>query len=275
MRRAPRAALVGLLLAAAPLDARRTRFCCKKELTFNALGDPNCGRQDLVFLGTREAPREADGAAWLEFLFAVATNAAFLVPLRMLARRRRVPDVASCAGLVLTSTLYHYCDTFRVSVFGMNAGNWHRLDNVFAVVSSVALVPLLMGREGAGPTREELEGLRWTALFVGLFFQELNPWNVACTVGPILGAFAYCLWWCRTRAPPGHSARFRSRAFGTAFAAHVVSLCLFALGLDEERDAFRACHGLWHVTNAASAALYIGALDPLDSPGPVLGTKAR
>ena len=30
-------------------------------------------------------------------------------------------------------------------------------------------------------------------------------WNVACTVGPILGAFAYCLWWCRTRAPPGHS----------------------------------------------------------------------
>ena len=65
-------------------------------MTYNALGDPECGRQDLVLMGKREKPREADGAAWLEFLFAVVTNAAFLVPLRMLWRRRRVADVGSC-----------------------------------------------------------------------------------------------------------------------------------------------------------------------------------
>jgi len=219
-------------------------------------------------MGKREKPREADGAAWLEFLFAVVTNAAFLVPLRMLWRRRRVADVAACVGLVITSTFYHYCETFRVSIFGMNAGNWHRLDNVFAIAGSVTFVALLMGRASkAGPSQQELDGLRWGALFVGLFFQELNPWNVACTIAPVAGALAYAAWWLSTRAPAGRGARFRSREFRYAAVAQVVAHVFFALGLDERRDVFRAWHGLWHLANAASATMYLVALDPLPPNG--------
>ena len=32
----------------------------------------------------------------------------------------------------------------------------------------------------------------------GLFFQELNPWNVLCTITPVILAFLYYLWWWNT-----------------------------------------------------------------------------
>ena len=259
------------LLCVAPLGGARVRFCCKTELGANALGDPACGRQDLVFVGQRFGPRPWSPAQVAELAVSAGTNVLFLVPLRLLAARGRVADACSCAGLVVASTAYHWCDVRGTTLLGMTGGNWHRLDNIFAFVSFAALVPLLMGDAGApgGPTRDEVDFVRWATLFVGLFFQELNPWNVACTVAPIFGAYAYGAWWLARRAPPGHGGRFRTRTFASAAAANAVALCFFALGLDEKRDVFRAWHGLWHLANAAAAALFLVALDPLPArPAP-------
>ena len=98
------------LLCVAPLGGARVRFCCKTELGANALGDPACGRQDLVFVGQRFGPRPWSPAQVAELAVSAGTNVLFLVPLRLLAARGRVADACSCAGLVVASTAYHWCD---------------------------------------------------------------------------------------------------------------------------------------------------------------------
>ena len=193
-----RTTAVALLAAAAAASAKNVRFCCKTEFPETALGDPFCGRQDLVFVGHRQEPRPWSRDTVLEFLNGVATNLLFLLPLRMLHARRRTADTAACLGLIITSSAYHYCDVFRIKLLGMNAGNWHRLDNIFAIVTPVAVVPLLMGRARTPQHQRDIDFVRWSSLFVGLFFQELNPWNVLCTITPVVLAFLYYLWWWNT-----------------------------------------------------------------------------
>ncbi|KAJ1455980.1 hypothetical protein M885DRAFT_518884 [Pelagophyceae sp. CCMP2097] len=239
------------------------QFCCKKAMNATLMG-LDCGRQDLVFIGNREP-----AAAWtrdlaLEICFVFATNAAFALPLSMLWRRRRASDTATGVATMLTSALYHYCDTTRRTVFGMTAGNWHRLDNVFAIVSMNALVPLLLGPASDDKKRQLEDAFRWSSLVIALFFQELNPWHLGCMLAPVLGGFAFYALWACYAAPRGHAQKFLTRGFAAGCAALAVSLFFFALGLDEARDVFRMWHGLWHVFNAAAAALFIAALLPFD-----------
>ena len=266
-RRHARAAVIATTVAWC-VDARRVRFCCKTEMGATALGDPQCGRQDLVFVGNRFPAAALDAKVVFELVLGVSSNLCFYFPLRLLAARGRVADCCSCVGLLVTSVCYHVCDTLRVTFLGMNAGNWHRLDNVFAIISFVALVPLLMGRAGSpgGPTRDEVDALRWSALFVGLFFQELNPWNVGCTAAPVALAFAYYVFVWRRRAAPlrKNDDRFARRDFKLALAATAIGLACFVLGLDEDWDTCRVFHSLWHVANATAASLYVAALDPID-----------
>lgn len=249
--------------------AKNLRYCCKFEFPETALGDPVCGRQDLVFTGHRQATRLWTPETMLEFLNGVVTNAAFLVPLRMLHMRRRTADTTACLGLLVTSSAYHYCDVFRVKFLGMNAGNWHRLDNIFAIATPVAIVPLLMGRARTPRHQRDVDFVRWASLFIGLFFQELNPWNVLCTITPVALAFLYYLWWWYYCAPKGHAKKFRTRAFRLASLVSVFSIFCFVKGLDEASDPARFFHGCWHVANACSASLLLVALDPLEQARPV------
>ena len=101
-------------------------------------------------------------------------------------------------------------------------------------------------------------------MFIGLFFQELNPWNVLCTITPVVLAFLYYLWWYYNRAPKGHSQRFRTRPFRLALVASSCAVVCFVKGLDEHNDPARFFHGLWHVANACSASLLLVALDPVE-----------
>ena len=115
------------------------------------------------------------------------------------AVRRGLTFEAVIAGATMvTSALYHLCESIERPVLGMNAGNWHRLDNIFAIVTPVAVVPLLMGRARTPQHQRDIDFVRWSSLFIGLFFQELNPWNVLCTITPVILAFLYYLWWWNT-----------------------------------------------------------------------------
>ena len=253
------------LLATAAASAKNVRFCCKTEFPETQLGDPFCGRQDLVFVGHRQEAREWSRDTVLEFLNGVATNLLFLLPLRMLHARRRTADTCACLGLIITSSAYHYCDVFRIKLLGMNAGNWHRLDNIFAIVTPVAVVPLLMGRARTPQHQRDIDFVRSSSLFIGLFFQELNPWNVLCTITPVVLAFLYYVWWWHNRAPKGHAARFRTRPFRLALVASCCAVVCFVKGLDEHNDPARFFHGCWHIANAASASLLLAALDPVEA----------
>ena len=62
-----------VLLAAAATSAKNVRFCCKTEFPETALGDPLCGRQDLVFVGHRQDSREWSRETAMEFLKARTT----------------------------------------------------------------------------------------------------------------------------------------------------------------------------------------------------------
>ena len=153
---------VALLAAAA--SAKNVRFCCKTEFPETQLGDPFCGRQDLVFVGHRQEPRPWNRETLFEFLNGVLTNALFLVPLRMLHARRRTADTAACAGLIITSSAYHYCDVFRIKLLGMNAGNWH------GTISA--------SRGAAVPSRHRRDSSPGEEVVGGLFF-DFEPFRTA------------------------------------------------------------------------------------------------
>lgn len=203
-------------------------------------GDPVCGRHDLVFVGS--SPRQRGPA--LEFVVVVLSNAFLLVPLWMLARRHRTVDVVFGAALIVSSTLYHACDTLQVDIL-MTAGNWHRLDNLFVLLSYTTLGALVLG---------PCDVFRATTTVVAIFFQELHPWHIACMALPLGYAFGF-VWLCKTR-------RVVDRGFVTALFVQCLSLCCFVRGLREDDDPYRVFHGCWHILNAAAAALFINALEP-------------
>lgn len=178
-----RRSIVSLAIGMARATSRRGVFCCKTEMNYTRFGDPDCGRHDLVYVGERRPtgrPRWTQALS-VEFAISVLSNAAFVAPIWMLARRGRVCDVITATALAASSTAYHACEIAQIEFMRMNAGNWHRLDNVFSILSFASLVPLLMGRANSvAPTQEQLDLCRWTVLVVGLVFQELNPWHIAC-----------------------------------------------------------------------------------------------
>jgi len=237
----------------------RSRYCCKRLWTATAFGNPaGCGRQDVVFVGpppTSTSDATTTDVA-LEFAFAVLTNAALLVPVRMLWRRRKRADVACGAAVTATSTLYHACDALDARLLGLTAGNWHRLDNVFLIFSAVGLALL-----AAGPTVPE--DVRWVFVVMAVVLQEANPWHVGFAVAPVAAADVFALAWALRHAPPSHRARLRSPAFAKAVVLHLVALAFFFRGCSSAEDPFRFFHSLWHLTNAAAAALFIHALLPL------------
>ena len=57
--------------------------------------------------------------------------------------------------------------------FGMTPGNWHRLDNVFAITTFSILFSFLC--QIRDPTLHS--SLRWIGLLVGLVCQEKGPWQ--------------------------------------------------------------------------------------------------
>ena len=85
-RRHARAAVIATTVAWC-VDARRVRFCCKTEMGATALGDPQCGRQDLVFVGNRFPAAALDAKVVFELVLGVSSNLCFYFPLRLLAAR--------------------------------------------------------------------------------------------------------------------------------------------------------------------------------------------
>lgn len=58
----------------------------------------------------------------------------------------------------------------------MTPGNWHRLDNVCAILTFQVLA-IDYARFQHNNTKE---GVRWALLMLCLWCQEKGPWNVMC-----------------------------------------------------------------------------------------------
>jgi hypothetical protein len=77
---------------------------------------------------------------YLQTLAVVGSNVAMLVPALQLFRRyglrhERSWTIALAWLTAVSSALYHHADTWAAPVFGLSAGQWHRIDNLGAIAS--------------------------------------------------------------------------------------------------------------------------------------------
>ncbi len=103
------------------------------------------------------------------------------------------PQVVGLATLI-TSLLYHVCEVFEArycwgtrprKVLAMTCGQWHRLDNVFAILSLQLLCVHLL-RVRMSHSHPVQKALPWLAVAVTTWAQERGPWVLSHTVIPIV-----------------------------------------------------------------------------------------
>lgn len=78
---------------------------------------------------------------WLTVAITVLTNLCALPCMVIAWRNRRMHECVVAAALTLVSILYHSSEALHMRIWGMNPGQWHRLDNIFiiTVLTSLAL----------------------------------------------------------------------------------------------------------------------------------------
>lgn len=124
-------------------------------------------------------------------------------------------------------------------LLGMNAGSWHRLDNVYAILNVQSMF-LFFADFKATTTND---AVRWFCLAICLFFQELSPWNLLCTVIPILvSIFIMLSKFVFTQQLPTMD-RW-NLVCGTLCC--LLGVIFFQRGLNEDNDFLRLNHSVWH-----------------------------
>eukprot|EP00698_Gefionella_okellyi_P006237 TRINITY_DN15631_c0_g1_i1.p1 TRINITY_DN15631_c0_g1~~TRINITY_DN15631_c0_g1_i1.p1 ORF type:complete len:239 (-),score=16.80 TRINITY_DN15631_c0_g1_i1:235-951(-) len=145
-----------------------------------------------------------------------------------------------CFMTSLCSAIYHAADSLNANLFCMTPGNWHRLDNVFSILSFQSLAMWLM--DIRSPKQEEF--LRWFFLVITLWCQEKGPWRLEFTLIPDMIALAILLGsYIIYRRKPEYDWKWFVRGVVILSVAFV----FFARGLDEDSDYLRLNHGLWHL----------------------------
>ncbi|CAK9061063.1 Mitogen-activated protein kinase kinase kinase A [Durusdinium trenchii] len=83
---------------------------------------------------------------------------------------------------MVTSSLYHVCESLQVKFLGFNHGRWHHMDNVFAVTALL----LNIANFAQGPRPSAFRELRNSlATSVVVCFQVASPWNLMHTILPL------------------------------------------------------------------------------------------
>lgn len=156
---------------------------------------------------------------------------------------------------------YHIGDSLKkkygyVRILGMNDGNWHRLDNVFAILGFQALFFRLFIRDSRDldhNQRDIVELIRWCFLAFTLWCQECSPWDVKMTIIPIVAALIFVVIWYI--AYPEKRVRFYRKRLIAGIISMIIAIVFFVRGLDDERDWLRLNHGLWHAFGGLGVGL--------------------
>jgi hypothetical protein len=185
--------------------------------------------------------------AFLQSLTVVITNG-FVFPL-IFECIRTENYTESVVGFMtfLTSTLYHLCEALNIRIWGMNAGNWHRLDNVFMILSTQGLLfwiffatdikqtalwdrPLTRYQDHSKHFAHEqrvLNLFRWVSLAFTLTCQEKGPWNVFYTILPIVAAGVVAIFRYVFLVPIQYRPRYNWRIIGMAIVLLGVGIFFF------------------------------------------------
>ena len=220
------------------------------------------------FLGVAGAGA-ARAFSYPNMLLSFATNAAFLPAVIAAWNRGWVLDTLVGVLLTLASSAYHWSDVSgRSTVMGVDAGSWHRLDNVCTVLAVQGLLLRVYApsniRLATGPVRM---GLGLLALMAG----SIAPWSVFWTLVPIGLTWVVVAWDPLSTWTWSMDLRVdwkRVVWIGMGVVA-------FWRGLVVDESAFRWRHAVWHLCMGRVFALTIHRLprarhhfyNPPPSPG--------
>ncbi|GAM23954.1 hypothetical protein SAMD00019534_071290, partial [Acytostelium subglobosum LB1] len=160
-------------------------------------------------------------------------------------RRGHAYEAVIGAACAISSMMYHVGEIYEKTAWfqmsGLNADKWHRLDNIFTILSFQAMMFYLM--EYNHPQIVDL--LRWVFLVFTLYCQMRDPWNLLFTILPILLSvfLLVCTHIYKRRVPEWLKTRHFMYGVGTL----LVAAFFFARGLDDENDYLRINHGIWHL----------------------------
>lgn len=220
----------------------RMKWCCATE--FDAL-DNQC---DNVFY--RGGAWEHHSVDWTFERKAMVwvtsiTNFAFF-PAIVASFRQDTPTSFIGIATMLTSGLYHAADSVERKVLGMNAGQWHRLDNTFAITSFVNSFLI-----NSYLTRPTLDLWRWGMFLLILCLMEYNPWALGCTLGPIF--ISVCVFLHALCTKRSLARALWNKESKTALVFLLCAVVCFYKGLEQQLDYLRMWHGGWHLFVGAFA----------------------
>jgi hypothetical protein len=165
--------------------------------------------------------------------------------------------VIGCCAFT-TSCLYHICEVLRIRILSMNDGQWHRLDNVFAITMMQCIVLYLTtdnyGYELSVNQQEKDEFVKWICMVVTLFCQEKGPWKIEYTIIPIV--FATMIAIGRWILVPEIRPVIEKSKIWLGLFLTAVAIFFFVRGLDDDNDYMRINHMLWHLFIALALSAF-------------------
>ncbi|KNC46015.1 uncharacterized protein AMSG_00133 [Thecamonas trahens ATCC 50062] len=205
---------------------------------------------------------------WLQVVASVLTNAAGLPMVVYLIVRAQSAWAWILVWTAITSGLYHCADTVQAVLFGLSPGQWHRLDNVFAISAFQVLFTLLLFPRRMRVARRD--AWTWGLFCWTLVCQEAGPWDITFTILPLATHLIAALVVCFVLTPAAARPQFHPPTLRLGIALVLIAFFFFSRGLDEDNDWIRLNHGLWHVF--ISLAFYTLVLSRVDAPLPAATT---
>ncbi|CAK8990986.1 Aurora kinase B (Aurora 1) (Aurora- and IPL1-like midbody-associated protein 1) (AIM-1) (Aurora/IPL1-related kinase 2) (ARK-2) (Aurora-related kinase 2) (STK-1) (Serine/threonine-protein kinase 12) (Serine/threonine-protein kinase 5) (Serine/threonine-protein kinase aurora-B) [Durusdinium trenchii] len=245
---------------------RRGRWCC-----FEPAARTRCGPNGVPWFHHHESldtsgpwSDEIHAMMWITVL----SNASGLPAVwHTLSTNKPFPAVIGSATVVF-STLYHLADTIDDRFGGMTEGNWHRLDNIFAILSFVSLQVYMLV---ATLSHAQVECVRACLVILTVLLQEIGPWKLECTLIPVLAAMLVAVVYLYH--VPAMRASITTDA-GGHFTKALVLLSLgvlgFIKGLDQDSDTLRIAHGCWHLFTGLSFFFFSRGLSEASAVPPPL-----
>jgi hypothetical protein len=218
----------------------------------------------------------------MQLFTVVLTNLVGLPAMFVCIRREFYPEAIIGGMCLLTSTFYHVTQTAQFSIWNMNDGQWHRLDNVFVILTCQGLAYFLVFATTVEQTSyaDNIESLeyhtphflheqrvmnmfRWFGLAFCLTCQERAPWDVTFTIIPIIIPALLATLRMFLFVPKALRPRY-NKLLLRASILFLCSVFFFVLGLDDANDYVRIKHGLWHAFVAVAFYYFFQCKDHIN-----------
>jgi len=180
----------------------------------------------------------------LQALIAFSTNLSCLPLGYYCIKRGSAYEAIVGTACAISSMMYHVGEVFEHTAWfqmtGLTSGQWHRLDNVFTILTFQALMFFLMDHNHP----QVIDFLRWSFLVFTLYCQEKAPWEIFYTILPIVSSLILLIAHHAYKRKVPEWLKTRHFAYGIGLI--VVAAVFFVRGLDDDNDYLRLNHGIWH-----------------------------